>query len=199
LLYASKVAKDNGLDNVKLIYGDTTSPDDVAKLPDDYFDVILSQRGPNMNEFLVKKLKEEGIFIQEYVGHFDVYPLKEIFGRRNYSPYDFYGVEAIICRYAEIELFPVSIKEYFYNEYYADIEHLKSYLVQQQGANLSNWRLPNRPYEEDLDRVSLELYAKYNMTSKGIRLMRHRNIFVFRKTKVSYYPVDSIKLFKHQP
>jgi hypothetical protein len=95
----------------------------------------------------------------------------------------------MLNRYAELDLFPVAVKEYFYEEYFRDINHFEAYL--HQGANLDNWRIGSRPYNDETDRTSLELYVKYNTTPKGIKLLRHRIIFILRKTKVSYYPVDS--------
>jgi SAM-dependent methyltransferase len=190
LTVARDKAKDLNLNNVTLISGDTTNAAATDKLPDDYFDIAFSQRGPNMNYALAGKLKNEGFFFQELVAGFDCYPLKEIFGRKNYSPYNYNEREVILNQYANLELFPVAVKEYFYEEYFHDINHFEAYL--RQGANLDNWRIGSRPYNSETDRTSLELYAKYNTTPKGIKLLHQRMIFVLRKTKVSYYPIDSI-------
>jgi hypothetical protein len=62
----------------------------------------------------------------------------------------------------------------------------------QGAANLSNWRLPDKPYEAHRDWPALELYARYNTTSKGIRLLRQRKVFVLRRAPVTYYPVDGL-------
>ncbi len=190
LSVARNKAKDLNLHNVNLILGNTNHSTAMDKLPNKYIDIAFSQRGPNMNDALASKLTKNGIFLQELVAGFDCYPLKEILGRRNYSPYDYNVREVILSQYAELELFPVAVKEYFYEEYFYDINHFEAYLC--QGANLDNWRIGSRPYNSQTDRTSLELYAKYNSTSKGIKLLRHRIIFVFRKTKINYYPVDSI-------
>ena len=56
-----------------------------------------------------------------------------------------------------------------------------------------NWRVGEpRPYEASRDRKALELFALYNTTSRGIRILEHRMIFVLRRAKLSYYPVDGL-------
>lgn len=190
LTAARNKAEELNLHNVRLFSGDITASTVTDKLPDDYFDIAFSQRGPNMNYALAGKLRKEGFFFQEFVGGFDCYPLKEIFGRRNFSPYNYNAREVILNQYADLEFLPIAVKEYFYEEYFRDIDHFEAYL--RQGANLDNWRIESRPYNSEIDRTSLELYAKYNSTIKGIKLLRQRMIFVLRKTRVSYYPVDSI-------
>jgi SAM-dependent methyltransferase len=189
LSYAESRAEELKLSNVTLIHGDTTTKEHVENLPEDSFDIAFSQRGPNMNANVLSKLKVGGYFLQERVSSFDCYPLQEIFGRRNYSPYNYNDSEVLLSEYAEMGLFPISIKEYFYDEFFTDIDHLESYL--KQGANLSDWRLAPKPYNAKLDRTSLELYCKYNITEKGIRIMHRRKVFAFRKTCVTYYPIDN--------
>lgn len=50
--------------------------------------------------------------------------------------------------------------------------------------------MPPMPYEESRDRAALELYARYNTTPKGIRVVNVRKVYLFRRTKVQYIPVD---------
>ena len=60
-------------------------------------------------------------------------------------------------------------------------------------ALLYDWHVGElRPYEAGRDRTALELYARYNTTPRGIRLLEHRMVLVFRRTVVSYYPVDGM-------
>lgn len=61
---ARNKAETLNLHNVTLISGNTTCAADTDKLPDNYFDIAFSQRGPNMNYALAGKLKKEGIFFQ---------------------------------------------------------------------------------------------------------------------------------------
>ncbi len=178
------------LDNVQLIEGNVADADAVAQLPNAHFTLALSQRGPNINAALASKLAPDAIFIQELVSNFDAYPLKELFGRKHYAPYWFVDQDVILSQYAELDLFPVSNKEYFYEAFFRDIAHLEAYL-KQITALLSNWRLPPKPYDEERDRAALELYARYNTTGRGIRLLRQRKIFVLRRAPVTYYPVDA--------
>ena len=100
----------------------------------------------------------------------------------------FAGSQDLLGRYAELGLSPVSAKEFFCEQYFRNADHLAAYLA--QGASLSNWRLPNRPYDADRDRAALELYARYNATPDGIRVLGQRKVLVLRRARVAYYPVD---------
>jgi hypothetical protein len=93
----------------------------------------------------------------------------------------------------EVDLFPVSFKEYFYEAFYRDIEHLEADLEKSLWS-LYNWRVGDpRPYEASRDRKALELFAQYNPTSRGIRILEHRMIFVLRRANLSFYPVDGLR------
>jgi hypothetical protein len=164
---------------------------DVDQLPGNYFDVAFTERGPNMNHLLTGKLEENAFFVQELVGNFNCYPLQEIFGRRHYQAYAFTDQQVVLSQYAELDLFPVSVKAYFYESFFCDITHLEAYL-KQSTANLSNWRIGAKPYDAEHDRAALALYARYNTTPKGIRLLHQRKIFVLRRAPVTYYPVDAL-------
>jgi len=177
------------LSNVELHCANAILTDDIAVLPNNFFDLAYSQRGPNINGLLLQKMRPDAMFIQELVSSFDGYPLKEIFGRTHYTPYSHVQQQSLQAYYGELDLFPVSTKEYFYEEYYRDIEHLEKLL--RQGAMLSNWRLSEKPFDPERDRVGLELYVRYNTTPKGIRVLRQRLIFVLRRATVSYYPIDN--------
>jgi hypothetical protein len=175
-----------------LVDGNASIVTDTDKLPDDHFDLALSQRGPDFNHWLVSKLKDGAFVIQELVAPFSCYPLREIFGRTNYAPYNYKGRDVLLHKYAEWGLFPVSVKEYFYEEFYRDVHHFEADL-RKSTANLTDWHVGTpRPYEAARDRVALELYARYNTTPRGIRMLQHRMIFVLRRTTVAYYPVDGL-------
>ena len=87
-------------------------------------------------------------------------------------------------RLAEID--PVSVKEYYYESYFRDADHLAGYL--QRESMLSGWPMPPLPYENERDRATLNLYARYNRTDQGIRLLNHRKIYLFQRTPVQHYP-----------
>jgi SAM-dependent methyltransferase len=181
-----------GLTNVTLVEGDASLPATTDKLPDDHFHLALSRRGPNFNALLAAKFKMGAIVIQESVGALSFYPLREILGRTHYAPYDHNAREVLLHRYAEFGLFPVSVKEYFYDDFYRDFDHLEAD-VQESPAALMNWRVGTpKPYEPDRDRVGLQLFARYNQTPQGIRMLQHRLIFVLRRTSIAYYPVDGL-------
>ena len=105
-----------------------------------------------------------------------VYPLREMFGRDRYPGYSAGSHEPLLKRYAELGLAVVSVKEYFYEQYFRDADHLEACLI--QTPLLNNWRTDYRPYDRSADRAALELYVRYNATSRGVRLMGHRKLFV---------------------
>lgn len=186
LLTAARLrAEKQGFSNVHFIYGNAALAGDADQLPDDFFDLVLSRRGPNVNHF-IKKLKAEAFVIQElfqgYLG------LLEMFGRK--SPLADIGANPrwLIDEYSWLDLFPVSVKEYYNEYYFRDIEHFAAYLSQK--TSLYSWPMPPLPYEESRDRAALELYARYNTTPKGIRVVNVRKVYLFRRMRVQYAPVD---------
>jgi SAM-dependent methyltransferase len=179
----------NALNNITLVEGNTTDRDAVTNLPDDYFDVAWSQRGPNINGPLTQKLRKGATFVQELVGNFDRYPLPEMLGRRVYAPYNFLGREALLSQYSEIGLYPVSVKDYFYDEYFRDSGHLAVNLSQ---SGIGDWRIPSDgSYKAERDKGLLDRYAQCYATERGVRVQRHRQVFVFRNTPVYHYPIET--------
>jgi hypothetical protein len=138
------------------------------------------------SKLLVRTLSKDAIFVQELVSNLDGYPLGEVFGRWNTAPYAYTGQEGLLREYTNLGLIPVSCKEYFYEEYYRDSEHLAAFLTQ-VGAMLAPWwlprPLPRKPFDPQLDQDALELYVRYNTTPKGIRVLRQRKIFVLRRAE----------------
>lgn len=186
--------KEIGLTNVTLVEGNASLETCTDKIPNNHFDFAISRRGPDFNPLLIAKLTRNAIVIQERVGNFNLHPLGYIFGRTAYSPYNYNVQEVLLSKYAEIDLFPISIKEYFYEAFYRDIDHLEADL-EKSPWSFSNWRVGEaRPYEASRDRKALELFAHYNTTSRGIRILEHRMIFVLRRAKISYYPVDGLSV-----
>jgi SAM-dependent methyltransferase len=188
------------LSNVTLLRGVSSNEEDMAKLPDKTFDLAFSRRGPNISAPIARSLKDNAIVVQELVSNFDAYPLGEIFGRRGYNLNSFTDQQVILSNYFHLGLFPVSCKEYFYVEYYRDIEHLDQQLNQLKvilSNWLSNYQQPPKPYDSVIDRPALELYVRYNTTPKGIKLLRQRKIFVLRKTVDSPYPADALSTDIH--
>ncbi len=180
-----------GLTNVTLVEGNVENTQDVAQLPDHYFDVAYTESGPNMTEHLVRKLTKEAYFLQEIGGHYSGYHLQEILGRVPYTNYAYHTWDqSRIIPAADLGLLPVSIKNYFWEVYFRDLAHLEAY-VSKEGV-LSNWRLSPKPYVADRDRPALELYARYNQTPKGIRLLYHVQVLVWRRAPIHYYPVDGM-------
>lgn len=76
-----------GLTNVSLVDGNVAVAEDLAALPAAHFDLVVSQRGPNLNENLMGVLRPNAILAQELVPDTDAFLLKEVFGRRAYAPF----------------------------------------------------------------------------------------------------------------
>ncbi len=179
-----------GLSNVTLVEGNVAVAEDLARLPEAQFDLAWSQRGPNLNEGLMRALRPAAMVVQELVNDLGGYPLKEIFGRRALAP-DPHGAVGLIQYYADLGLLPVSVKDYAYDEFYRDAAHLETAL--RRGRHLHDWRVPTPgDYEPARDRPALELYVRYHTTDRGIRLTHRRTVFVFRRAVVHYYPAVGI-------
>jgi hypothetical protein len=180
-----------GLTNVTFVEGNTEVVEDVDQLPDNYFQIAFTESGPSINEHLVRKLTPDAYFLQEVGGFYCDYHLLEIMGRIPFTNYAYHGWDqSHIKQAADIGLLPVSFKNYFWEQYFRDLAHLEAY-VSTEGV-LSNWRLSPRPYQAERDRPALELYARYNMTPKGIRLLQHIQVLAWRRTPIHYYPVDGL-------
>jgi SAM-dependent methyltransferase len=171
-----------GIRNVTLVAGNVAEDADVAQLPDGYFDLALSQRGPNINASLMSKLREDAFFLQELVSECDWYPLNEVLGRRIPVTYSASGHEELIQRYLNLGLFPVGTREYFSEAYFRDDEHLAAYL-----GELGPVRWP-QDSDAVQDRNVLRTYAKEHTTPFGVRLLQHRRLFVLRRTAGSIFP-----------
>ena len=174
-----------GVKNAHLVFGDTPDPALLTQLPDAHFTVAFSRRGPFLTEALAKKLTPEAPFVVELAQ--DFLGLKEMFGRTPCLPKSAGDPDWAVSVHAGIGYVPVSAKAYWYEEWFRDPDHMAGYLT--QGAPLQNWWMEACPYEEARDRPALELYARYNRTSEGIRLVGHRRIYVFRRQATNYYPV----------
>ncbi|CAN5619787.1 hypothetical protein BH09CHL1_BH09CHL1_09920 [soil metagenome] len=171
-----------GIQNVTFVQGNVAEDADVVQLPDDYFDLALSQRGPNLNASLLAKLQPAAIFIQEFVAEFDGYPLNEALGRRVANRYSAVGHEQLLRQYMNLGLFPVGTREYFYEGYFRDSDHLAAYL-----GELGPVRWPQE-WDAIQDPSVLTTYAAEHTTPLGVRLLHHRRLFILRRTTASFFP-----------
>jgi SAM-dependent methyltransferase len=175
-------AAELGIGNATFVEGNVAEDADIAQLPDGYFDLALSQRGPNLNAAMLTKLRPDAIFIQEFVAEFDWYPLNEALGRRAATCYSATGHEQLVRHYLNLGLFPVGTREYFHEAYFRDSDHLAKYL-----GELGPARWP-QDSDEIQDRSVLTAYAGEHTTALGVRLLHHRRIFVLQRAKPSYFP-----------
>ena len=176
LLKAAELrAAQANIQNATLVYGNVAVAEDVAKLPDDTFDLVLSRRGPDVNQDLMKKLKPDALIVQELWQ--DPLALLEIFGRKTFLRDVWESPHQKVPQYSWLNLFPVSVKEYFYEVFFRDANHLIAFLTQK--TSFYSWPMPPTPYEEKRDREALELYVRYNKTDEGVRLIHHRKVYLF--------------------
>lgn len=183
-----------GLTNTHWVMGGVTQSAEIDQLPDNYFDVAFTESGPNLNTALLQKLTKDAYFLQETGGKFGSYQLHAILGRKPYTYYaysDEYNDQAHLSAMAALDLAPVCYKNYFYEWFFRDLAHLEAFVTQVVWA-LGDWRMgQTMPYLPERDQAALTLYARYNMTAKGIRLLQHVRVFVWRRVVIHYYPVDS--------
>lgn len=185
LLNATRLRAEHlGLSNAHTLLGSSYDPEALSSLPEATFDLAFSRRGPMFSQALVRTLCPDAILLQEVVSNLDGYPLGEVFGRWHNAPYAYSDVTVQLHDYANLGLFPVSCKEYFYEEYFRDAEHLAAFLTQ-VGAMLGPWwlprSLPRRPFDPAQDQEALALYVRYNTTPHGVRVSRQRKILVLRR------------------
>jgi SAM-dependent methyltransferase len=184
-----------GLHNVHCVLGNVAEADDVsAGLPDATFDVAFSRRGPNVVPAMLSKLTPEAVVVQELVqGTLGVKPL---FGREPFLPEVGHNPHRLIAQYAELDLVPVSVKDYFFDQFFRDADQLIRDL---QAFLLWDWTMPDYPYDEARDRSALDTYVRYNTTPRGIRVTHRRSVYVFRRTEVARFPAVPEAKRKYAP
>jgi SAM-dependent methyltransferase len=181
-----------GLTNVTLLRGNVVDRADIGQLPDGHFALALSRRGPNFNEGLVQKLAPRAYVLQELVGGADCAELRQFLGRRAYRQYPDIGHGELLRSYQRLGLVPITSTEFFYEEFYRDVDHLEAYL-RQTTAKISEWRIGPKPYVADRDRRALELYASYHRTLRGVSLLNHRWVLALYRGAAPGYPVDVLE------
>ena len=170
----SQRVKVEGTENAKLVLGNNSEKADTDKLPDDAFDFGFSRRGPNLHPPLMPKLRGNATWVQEFAA----LPLgiNEMLGRAPgmFLPRSSGCADWHIDMYAHLGMFCVSARTHFYADYFRDADHLAAYLG-------TACFLAGQGYEEERDREALEIYARYNATPKGIRMVGTRRIGVYRR------------------
>lgn len=144
-----------------------------TKYKDRTFDVIYSRRGPSKFSEIFRLLKNKGYFVEIKIGEKDTQKIKEIFGRGQ----DFGDWKESRLKKHKEELKNIGFKiifsqEYFYDEYYKTEKDLKTFL---EGVPIFE------DFDAKKDKKCLEKYTKLYKTKKGIKLSRHRLVFVAQK------------------
>jgi SAM-dependent methyltransferase len=178
-----RVAKLN-LANAKLVLGNVAVADDLKQLPDDAFDLLFSRRGPNVVPGMLHAIKPNAFIVQELVQ--GTLGLQQLFGREPFLPQVGSDEHWLIAQYQALNFLLVSVKDYFYDAFYRDADHLASGL--RRDKLLWDWRMPELPYDDALDRAALDLYVRYNITERGIRVTHRRSVYLFRRTTISRFP-----------
>jgi SAM-dependent methyltransferase len=185
LLAAAQLrAAQEKISNAKFVHGNIAEAEPVAQLPDDTFDLVFSRRGPDFKGVLMQKLKPDAILVQEL--YQDSLALFEIFGRKTFLQDTWYNPHNKVALYQRLNLFPVSIKEYFTESFFRDADHLIAFLSRPNA--FFSWPMPPMPYDETRDRDALDLYIRYNTTADGIRVINHRKVYLFRREVVLRAP-----------
>ncbi len=171
------------LTNTSFILGNAAVPADAQQIPDDSLDLVVSRRGPNVNSFL-PKMKSSAWVVQElfkgYLG------LLEIFGRKTFLSDIGNNPRWLIEHYSWLDLFPVSVKDYYVELYFRDADHLAAYLSQPLG--LFSYPMPRMPYDRERDQAALALYTQYNTTPRGVRIIQYRSVYLFCRQRVQFAP-----------
>lgn len=137
------------------------------------FDVVYCRRGPSFFKEYYRILKNGGYYLEIGIGEKDTLDLKNIFGRgQGFSKWNESRLVKDKKELKEIGFGIIYAKEFIYDEYYPSYKELDFFL---QGV----------PIFEDFDSVKdreyLIDYCRKYQTKKGIRLNRHRVVFVVQK------------------
>ena len=145
------------------------------KFPDEYFDLVVSRHcGANMTE-VFRVLKKGGVFISEDIDYKDCLELKKYFGRgqnwdeiQNEKPLK----KEVFEKCIDLEFTNISLKSFYFIEYYPDKEQLKYLLT----------RTPILEYfgRYDDEKI-LDKYVNDFKTNKGIKLVRRLYAFYLIK------------------
>lgn len=140
------------------------------------FDVVFSRRGPTPLREMFRLLRSGGYFVIIEIGERDAMEIKKVFGRgQNYGDWN-KSVQKTVKKEAEkIGFKTVFAKDYFYNEFYKSYEDLDLFL---QGVPIFE------NFDTEKDSKYLKKYVKKFQIDKGIKLPRHRVVFVFQKNPI---------------
>lgn len=172
LLNVAKSKKDElKISNVSFSLQDANNID----FADSSFDIIYCRRGPSYYGEYYRLLKKSGYYIEIGIGEKDTQDLQEVFGRgQGFKRWNDEKTrlqkDVEDMKNAGFDI--IFAKEYFYNEFYKSINDLDIFL---QGVPIFE------DYGLENDRKLLEEYASKFQTDKGIRLPRHRIVFIGQK------------------
>jgi hypothetical protein len=128
------------------------------------------------------KLRQEAYFIQEFAER--LLGFDAILGHdpKTFLPHSRETPDWLDGMYFDLGMLPVSTKNYYYERYYRDADHLEEDLISDRHGKPEQYR------------AGLNLYARYNITPKGVRVMCHKRVGVFRRASLEAFPAPNRKL-----
>lgn len=172
LLSVAKSKKDElKIENVSFFLQDAGKID----FEDNSFDIIFCRRGPTYFREYYRLLKKGGFYIEIGIGEKDTQELKEVFGRgQGFGQWSDTATriqkDTSDMRKAGFKV--IFSKDYFYNEYYKTLKDLDIFL---QGVPIFE------DYGLENDNKLLEKYGIKYKSDDGIKLPRHRIVFIGQK------------------
>lgn len=149
---------------------------DRTTYPNEIFDVVYSGRGPTPYKEIERLLKTRSFLVEISIGEMDAKEIKLVFGRgQNYGKDGMRNVKEQSIKDLEKLGFKVLFaKDYFYTEYYPTYKDLDLFL---QGVPIFE------DFDSEKDKEKLSEYVRKNKSSRGIKLERHRVVFLAQKEK----------------
>lgn len=144
-----------------------------TKYKDGSFDVIYSRRGPSKFSEIKRLLKKDGYYVEIEIGERDAQKIKEVFGRgQGFGDWKESRLKKQMKELEEMRFKITFAEEYSYNEYYKTEKDLITFL---EGVPIFE------DFDVKKDKECLDKYIKLYKTKKGIKLPRHRIVFVVKK------------------
>jgi SAM-dependent methyltransferase len=141
--------------------------------PDASFDLVYSRRGPTFYREFARLLRPGGVYAEIQIGDRDTRDLKETFGRgQDFGTWDQSFLTRNVAEISAAGLDVVEAREFVYDDYYRDIEHLSYFL---EGVPIFT------DYDPAADRPLLQRYVDSHSCAEGVVLERHRLLIAARK------------------
>ena len=163
---ANELLENDKTENLRFLQEDAYQ----LSLDDESVELVISRRGPDPAEEILRVLKDNGSFIYITIGEMDASSLKEVVGRGQHFRSAEKVSGALKEKFLEAGFSDVICKEFHYDEEYSSSEKLKAFLHQ----------VPIFDEFSESDYPSVDGYcAKYK--ADNIKLNRHRVVLLAKK------------------